>query len=200
MVELVVVMAIMLIVAAFAMPTILQMVHAARLRGTASDFTGLIQQARIRSVQDNLSYSIYVSAAAGATPSTGFLDLAQTGAIATGDPEMLLPAEVTLVAAANAPGTTNLSTQLLPVGTPTTVGPKDAAIVSGTPISFSPRGLPCLPTAGVCSGTVALSPTAYWAFFEDTQTTNWEAVTVSPAGRIQKWTYAASTAAWSKLY
>lgn len=197
MVELVVVLAIILIVAAFATPSILQMVHAARLQGTGNDFTGLIQQARIRSVQDDRSYSLYVNPAAGATPSTAFVDLKQNGAIATGDPEMLLPTEVSLVAAANAPGTANLKTQWLPAASP--VMPQDAASAAATPITFSPRGLPCTPAAGVCNGPLGLAPAAYWAFFKDSQTTNWEAVTVSPAGRIQKWSYSTAAAVWNKM-
>ena len=196
MVELIVVVAIMLIVAAFATPSILSMLHSAKLQGTASDFTGLIQQARIRSVQDDRAYSLIVSPVAGATPSTGFVDLKQNGAIAAGDPEMLLPTEVSLVAAANAPGTANLKGQLLPAASP--VNPQDAASAAATPISFSPRGLPCTPVAGACSGA-GLAPAAYWAFFQDSQTTNWEAVTISPAGRIQKWSYSAGAAAWNKM-
>ena len=76
-------------------------------------------------------------------------------------------------------------------------GPQDAAPASGTPITFSPRGLPCTPVAYACSGA-GLAPAAYWAFFQDTQSTDWEAVTVSPAGRIQKWIYARGV--WSKMY
>jgi prepilin-type N-terminal cleavage/methylation domain-containing protein len=199
LVELLVVVVVMLVAAGYAVPNILNFMHMARLRGTASDFSGLIQQLRIRSVQDNRSYSMYINAIAGATPSTAYVDLQQTAAIAAGDPEIVLPTEVTLVAAASAPATANLSGQLLPAGTPASVGPKDAALASGTPITFSPRGLPCLPTAGICTGA-GLGPTAYWAFFKNTTTTNWEAVTVSPAGRIQKWIYGASASAWSKMY
>jgi Tfp pilus assembly protein FimT len=196
MVELVVVVAIMLIVAAFATPNILSMMHSARLQGTASDFTGLIQQARIRSVQDDRAYSLVVNPAAGATPSTAFVDLQQTGVFAAGDPEMLLPTEVTLVAAVGAPGAANLKTQLLPAASP--VMPQDAASAAATPITFSPRGLPCTPVAGACNGA-GLGAAAYWAFFQDSQTTNWEAVTISPAGRIQKWSYSAAAAAWNKM-
>ena len=74
----------------------MQMVHSSRLRGVASDFTGLIEQDRIRSVQDDRSYSVDVNAAAGATPATGYIDLKQNSTIAVGDPEMLLPTEVTI--------------------------------------------------------------------------------------------------------
>lgn len=200
LIELMVVVVVVLIVAGYAVPTIMNMAHMIRLRGSATDFDGLVQQARIRSVQDDRSYSMYINAVAGATPSTAYVDLKQTGAIAAGDPEMVLPTEITLFAASGAPATANLKTQLLPAGTPVAVGPYDAALASGTPITFSPRGLPCLPTAGVCSGAVALGPTAYWAFFENTTTTDWEAVTVSPAGRIQRWSYSASASAWNKLY
>ena len=193
--ELVAAMTIALIVAGLATPGIMQMVHSSRLRGVASDFTGLIQQDRIRSVQDDRSYSVDVNAAAGATLATGYIDLKQNSTMAVGDPEMLLPTEVTMEAAASAPNTANLKTQLLPALSP--VVPQDAAPASGTPITFSPRGLPCTPVAYACSGA-GLAPAAYWAFFEDTQTTNWEAVTVSPAGRIQKWIYGGGV--WSKMY
>jgi len=195
-VELIVAVAIVLIVAAFATPTILSMIHTAKLQGTATDFTNLVQQARIRSVQDDRSYSLLVSPAAGATPSTAFVDLKQNGAIAAGDPEMLLPTEVALVAAAKAPGTANLKTQLLPAASP--VVPRDAASAAATPITFSPRGLPCTPVAGVCNGA-GLGPAAYWAFFQDSQTTTWEAVTISPAGRIQKWSYSSNASTWNKM-
>jgi Tfp pilus assembly protein FimT len=193
--ELVVVVTIILIVAGLATPGIMQMVHSARLLGVASDFSGLIQQDRIRSVQDDRSYSLNVNAAAGATPTTGYIDLKQAGAIAVGDPEMVFPAEVTMVAAANAPSTASLKTQLLPATSP--VVPQDASPASGTPITFSPRGLPCTPVAGACSGA-GLAPAAYWAFFQDKKTTNWQAVTISPAGRIQKWTY--SGGSWTTMY
>lgn len=160
MLELVAAMTIALIVAGLATPGIMQMVHSSRLRGVASDFTGLIQQDRIRSVQDDRSYSVDVNAAAGATPATGYIDLKQNSTMAVGDPEMLLPTEVTMEAAASAPNTANLKTQLLPALSP--VVPQDAAPASGTPITFSPRGLPCTPVAYACSGA-GLAPAAYWA-------------------------------------
>ena len=193
--ELVVVVAIVLIVAGLATPGLMQMVHSSRLRGVASDFSGLIEQDRIRSVQDDRSYSVDVNAAVAATPATGYIDLKQNSTIAVGDPEMLLPTEITMEAAAGAPNTANLKTQLLPALSP--VVPQDAAPASGTPITFSPRGLPCTPVAYACSGA-GLAPAAYWAFFQNTQNTNWEAVTVSPAGRIQKWIYGRGV--WSKMY
>lgn len=195
-IEAVVVLAIMLIAAAFATPGILSMVHTARLQGTGTDFTNLIQQARIRSVQDDRSYSLFVNPAAGATPSAAFVDIKQTGLLAAGDPEIVMPTEVALIAAANAPATANLKTQLLPAASP--VVPQDAASGAGTPITFSPRGLPCTPVATVCSG-VGLSPAAYWAFFQDSRTTAWEAVTVSPAGRIEKWRYSVQGSVWNKM-
>jgi prepilin-type N-terminal cleavage/methylation domain-containing protein len=193
--ELVATVTILLIVAGLAIPGVMQMVHSSRLRGVANDFSGLIQQDRIRSVQDDRSYSTNVNAAVGATPATAYIDLKQNSTIAVGDPEMLLPTEITMKAAAGAPNTANLKTQLLPALSP--VVPQDAAPASGTPITFSPRGLPCTPVAYACSGA-GLAPAAYWAFFQDTQSTDWEAVTVSPAGRIQKWIYARGV--WSKMY
>ena len=105
----------------------------------------------------------------------------------TGDPVIEISAEVTQQSTANAPTTSNLQNQLLPANT--TVVPVDAEM---TPITFGPRGLPCAPLA-VTGGSVCDSsggPVAYWVFFQNSVSGEWEALTVTPAGRIQKWYYA----------
>src|SRR5215469_17061647 len=58
-IELVVVVVIMLIIAAFAIPAFLNMVPTTRQRGSASDFSGLTNAARINAVQDSRFYSVY---------------------------------------------------------------------------------------------------------------------------------------------
>jgi hypothetical protein len=39
--------------------------------------------------------------------------------------------------------------------------------------------------------------TAFWVFFQDNVTSTWEGITVSPAGRIEKWRHDGSS--WSKM-
>ena len=195
MLELVIVIAIVLVVAGIAVPTPLSLMHAARLRGAGGDLSSLLQTARIRAVQDDRYYSSYVIAG---PPQEVYVDLSGNGGAGwvTPDPLIAIPSEVTPVAAANAPNTVNLQGQFLPAGSTLTVKDGSAA---GTPVIFSPRGLPCT-TLAATGGTVCDSAggaTAFWIFFQDTISTNWEAVTVSPAGRVQKWQYTGT--AWSKI-
>jgi hypothetical protein len=104
---------------------------------------------------------------------------------------MPINAEVAPQPEANAPGTTSLKGQMLPPGS--TVVPNDGSSPT-MPITFGPRGLPCVPTAtnggSVCNS--AGGTQAYWVFFQDTATGAWSAVTVTPAGRIQTWYYSGS--------
>jgi type IV pilus assembly protein PilA len=193
--ELVIVVAIILILAAIAVPNIMNYMHAAKLRGAGSDFSGVLQLARIRAVQDDRYYSTYIIAG---PPQEAYVDLTSNGGtgVVAGDPLIEIPPEVTPVAAANAPNTANLQGQFLPAGSGLTV--KDGS-TTGTPVIFSPRGLPCT-TQAATGGTVcdsALLTTAFWAFFKDTSSGMWEAVTVSPSGRIQKWQYGATV--WAKI-
>jgi prepilin-type N-terminal cleavage/methylation domain-containing protein len=194
LVELVTVVAIMLIVAAVSVPNILNFMHMAKLRGSASDYSSLLQVSRIRSVQDDTFYSTYILPGATGNPGQAYVDLKKNGGtkIDAGDPEIETSSEVTAQAVGNAPDTANLSGQFLPTGSGVT--PQDASVA---PVIFSPRGLPCTTQLAGAVCTSAAGPTAFWAFFQDSSSSAWEAVTVSPAGRVQKWQHAGS--AWSKL-
>lgn len=204
LIELMMVVIIVLIVAATAIPMILSSVHTAHLRGAANDFSSLLEQARILAIRDNRYYSTYILAASGNTPQEAYVDLLpknMTGAsgnggtsIAMGDPAIVLQSDVVPEAVASAPNTSNLETQLLPATTPVT--PTDTTV---TPATFGPRGLPCTPVS-LTGGTVCDSSggaTAFWSFFQNSSTKMWQAVTITPAGRIQKWYYNGSV--WSKL-
>lgn len=192
-IELVTVVAIMMILAAYAVPKFLTMYHTAKLRGAASDFSGVVQSARINAVQDARFYSVYILG------NEGFVDIwpkSNTGASGSGgtqidnrDPLIAIPSEVTSVSAGNAPNTPSLSAQFLPAGSGLT--PKDGGPGAGTPVTFGPRGLPCTSQTAT-GGTVCDSAggaTAFWVFFQNRISGEMEAVTVSPAGRIRKWYY-----------
>jgi Tfp pilus assembly protein FimT len=203
-VELCFVTVITLIIVGAAVPKVMTSLRMAKFYGAMSDFSGLLQTARIYAIRDNRFYSIYLLASSGTTPQESYVDMLPKGttgasgnggtSVLTGDPLVTIPSEVTKQAAANAPNTSNLETQLLPSNTPVT--PTDSTL---TPITFGPRGLPCV-IVNITGGSVCNSlggPAAYWIFFQDNLTSNWGAVTVTPAGRIQKWYYTGS--AWQKL-
>lgn len=203
-VEVTVVLMIVFIVAALAIPSIVSSVRTAHLRGAASDFAGILEQARIFAIRDNRYYSTYVLAASGNQAQQAYVDLlpkSQTGAsgnggtsVAAGDPSIVISSDVTQQPVASAPNTNNLKSQLLP--SITSVTPIDTSVTAAT---FGPRGLPCTPIA-LTGGTVCDSsggPTAFWTFFQNSTTGAWQAVTITPAGRIKKWFYNGS--AWTKL-
>ena len=181
-------------------------VRTAHLRGAASDMTGLYEQARIYAIRDNRYYSTYVLAASGSRPQLAYVDMlpkVRVGSpgsgnggtsVATGDPEVTLTSEVVQQAVGSAPNTNNLKSQLLPSTTPVT--PIDTKVTAAT---FGPRGLPCTPIA-LTGGSVCDSaggPTAYWTFLKNTNSGGWQAVTITPAGRIGKWFY--DGLVWKKL-
>ena len=205
MIEILVVVVIFLIVAAVSIPSVLSSVRMAHLRGAASDYAGLLEQARSYAIRDNRYYSTYILASTGgALVREAYVDMLPkvlTGAsgnggtsVASGDPVITIESDVVNEPVGSAPNTSNLESQLLPSTTPVT--PTDSTVTAPT---FGPRGLPCTPVA-LTGGTVCDSsggPTAFWTFFENTSASSWQAVTITPAGRIQKWFYTGS--AWQKL-
>ena len=215
--ELLVVIAIMLTLAAVVGPSLVNTIAMSRLRGAASEFSSLVQSCRIRAVQDSRFYSVYVHAANGNTPQEAFVDIypqnvnqaSGTGGatINAGDPLAQIASEVVEKPVASAPDTAKLSVLLLPTN-PNNLVPTDGS-AAGSPITFGPEGLPCIPQviAGAGGGTVCNNrgggpgtgapAVAYWVFFQDSKTQAWQAVTVTPAGRVEKWMY--DTGTWSKL-
>jgi type II secretory pathway pseudopilin PulG len=192
--ELLIVASIIMVVAGFAIPNFVAAMHSSRLKGAVTDFASMLQTDRIRAVGDDRYYSTYVLAANGNNPQQGFVDIfpqnpdgtsgAGGQAYNAGDPVVSISPEISLQSQGAAPSIASLKLQLLPATSP--VVPQDGS-VAATAITFGPRGLPCKPLAGVCD-TLG-GPQAYWAFFQDNVTQNWGAVTVTPAGRIQRWLF-----------
>ena len=201
--ELVIVVAIAIMISGFAIPMFLAYSHTAKLRSVGTDFSGLVQTARIRAIQDNRFYSIY---ALTTNARLAFVDIypqSNTGVSGHGgtqidpsDPAISISSEVSTAAAANAPNTSGLKNLFLPAGSTL---PVNDASSSSTPITFGPRGLPCT-TQSATGGTVCDSAggaTAFWLFLHNNRSNEWGAITVSPAGRVQKWAYLSST--WHKV-
>jgi prepilin-type N-terminal cleavage/methylation domain-containing protein len=210
--ELLIVVAIVALVAAIAVPNLVSAARRERLRGASNDFAGLLQQARMRAIQDDRFYSVYCTRDVGCqnvSPNSPieFVDIYPqnvNGASGSGgaavdprDPVVSLSPEVTQQPLASAPNTANLLGQFLGAN-PSNLAPLDGG-AAATPVTFGPEGVPCAPVA-VTGGTVCNTrggPVAYWAFFQHTITQDWGAVTVTPAGRLQRWTYA--NGVWYKL-
>jgi prepilin-type N-terminal cleavage/methylation domain-containing protein len=203
--ELLIVVAILTLLAGLTVPNLMRAVHTSRLRGAGTDLAGLLQQARMRAIQDDRFYSVY--------PNTNnnvleeFVDIypqAVNGASGSNgatvdprDPVITVSSEIVQQPQNAAPSTANLSQQVLG-SNPSGLVPVDGS-AAGTPVTFGPQGLPCTPVP-VSGGTVCNSqggPVFYWVFFQDNVSQNWEAVTVTPAGHIQKWYYTGTV--WGKV-
>lgn len=177
--------------AAVAVPAATNMISLFKLRNSVAEYAGIIQQTRIRSVQDSKYYSAYFNTSTKSVQA--FIGIKGSTIDPKNDPVVAWSPEVQPQVKGNAPNTTGLKAAFLPAGT--SITPVDAT-VSTTPVTFGPMGLPCqLSSVGVCA--TSGQATAYWAFFQDSTSQQWEAVTVTPAGYIQKWAYSGTT--WSSL-
>jgi|SRR5580704_14280753 prepilin-type N-terminal cleavage/methylation domain-containing protein len=199
LVEISLVVMISLILAAIAIPSAVTAIRMAHLRGAASDYSGLLEQARIYAVRDNKYYATYILAPTGTDlVAQAYVDLTKNGGagVVAGDPSITIESDVIQQAVGGAPNTADLKSQLLPAITPVT--PIDTSVTAPT---FGPRGLPCTPLT--LSGTTNIicdnsgGATAFWTFLENTKSSSWQAVTITPAGRIQRWFYNGTT--WTKL-
>ena len=196
--ELIVVISIIMIISAFTVEAVQRAARTMRLQEAAISYSNLMQQARVRAVRDDKYYLVLTTPGAGNVPPTAFVDIQQGGVYAAGDPMMVFPQGVSPMAFASGPNVAGLEAQFLPPG------PGSLATVNTTAPgpAFGTRGLPCTPTVAGPGGTCpylspAGVPTSYLTFIQNTQSGNWMAVTVTPAGRIRQWVY--NSGNWSAL-
>lgn len=177
LIELMVVVAIAIIVTAISLPAVRRTMSSYQLDASGHNVANMLEQLRSAAVKNNTPYYAQFNTAAG--PSiVNSLSAAELVAGANPNP-------------ATDP-TTNLSTNVtFPVAAPpnhaqleTAMGVAAGSAQVGVQIGFNSRGLPCAEgaTAWVCTGPVGFE----W-FMQHGMTGQWEAVTVSPAGRIKAW-------------
>ena len=196
--ELLVVLAIIMVIAAMATPNMINAINNIRLRGSAGEVAGLLQQCRQVAVRNNRYYTVRPTNFAGAQGAFVDLNYNTTFDNVPPAPEPLIQfaANVTVVGA-GAPNTANLFANAF---TPAFV-PQAAGVLP----SFNARGLPCVGPAGgtppappsVCNIRDPGGNTVGFVYYLN-QTrpfgaVGWAAVTVTPAGRIRVWTYSGST-------
>jgi len=178
LIELMIVAAVIMIAAAYAIPRMVNTVNDISLRYTASDLSGLLQSARIQAVKKNTNYSVQT----GVLPSgqTGFfVDLPKTGAYANGDPFMPLNPSVTfhLSTGSGAPNEATLVTTLGYAVNPAADAP-----------SFNARGLPCILAGNACPQAAGQGYIMFMSKATATGNVPWVAVAVTPSGHVQVWT------------
>lgn len=179
LVELCLVLAISVVLAAIAVPEVLNTYHSAQVRDAANEFAGLIQQASILAEQKNVTIPVYtgavqngakgvfVACSSSACPSGGNGSSYQTGDVA-----VTYGGDITNGVTGNAP------TGLKPGFTP------EAA---GTTLYFSPRGV-----AEKALGSGYTLSRGFVFYLTDSRN-NWAAVAVSSIGRSKVWVWNGSS-------
>jgi prepilin-type N-terminal cleavage/methylation domain-containing protein len=151
LVELLVVVAMMCVIAAVAVPRVMNALAVMRLHGAADSIANLTQRARMLAVQNNRPYSIRTAPINGATfvfvdtplpfpavDGNGVPDGGAPGVAA--EPQYVLPTSVTLGGG--------------PPVDPALLGAAFNLQPAGTRVRFNARGLPCVMVGAVCNGGV----------------------------------------------
>lgn len=184
MLELLIVVAIVLIVSAMAVPVVMNSVRQMRVRATASEVAGILQTARMRAVRDNTYYHTLSTLVVegGARRVQVWVDLDDDGAYdaatatTEGEPVTLLPSSIFFRADGN-PSTDTMKLAY------------DAEAPTVTP-RFNARGLPCTMNGSICE--TGSPPVGFQYYMSGPGLFGgeiWAAVSVSPAGRIKTWTW-----------
>jgi Tfp pilus assembly protein FimT len=185
--ELCVVLAVMLVVAASALPTVTAAMQQYRLRSAAKDVASMLQRSRMSCVRNNRHYTLQEAQVTqgGITYSQLYLDQNANSAHDPGEPVVQLPSGVRF---------SNSSAPALSVAT---LGYTPQP--SSTALSFNAIGLPCVMRNGICTNWDANGNAVGVAYFlQDSRhaTSAWAAVAVTPAGRARTWMWSASASQW----
>jgi prepilin-type N-terminal cleavage/methylation domain-containing protein len=179
LIEMLIVVAIVLVIAAIAVPNLMRTVYTVRLRSTAGELAGLMQQARITATKSNQVYDIKYSTTNGV--SNAYLDLNLNGSLDAGEPVVFFNSGVT--PAAGAP--TGTGGQPSPYVLTGDTSPNPAYDNTST-LAFNARGLPC----DYSAAPTCLTPAQSYFVYYLSSTRGWAAVVVTKAGRtkVVTWT------------
>jgi prepilin-type N-terminal cleavage/methylation domain-containing protein len=176
--EMMIVLAIIMILAKITVPRLLNIVGDINLRYVATNYSGLLQSARIQSVRKNDFYGIQPTTLS--TGGTGYYVHLHggTGTYTVGDPLLPVGSQIA-VHAGTGSGAPNESTL-------TCGGTCTFASSSSFPY-FNARGLPCSLLGQVCTQNPGVGFVTFLSNTTLTGNVSWAAVVVTGGGRIQIW-------------
>ena len=188
--ELLIVVFVVMVIAAIVIPNVLLAVSNVRLRASAGDLAGLMQQARIMAAKNNATYAVRYGTLNGAQ--IAYVDVNGDGAFNAGEPLMAFSGAT--VPNAGAPtGSGGQPSAYVLVGD-TGSGSYDNTYTLG----YTGRGLPCnydtTTTPATCS-TPAAKYFVYYLRITRVGGTGWAAVVVTKGGRTKITTWNGS--AWN---
>jgi prepilin-type N-terminal cleavage/methylation domain-containing protein len=171
MVEVLIVVAIILIISAMALPNIMTSVYTMRMRSSLTELTGLMQQARMRAVRDGQNYQVLTTTMQGRL--VFYVDFNHDSTYnAANDPFIVaMPPDVQV---SGVPGSTN--------------GLDTTNVITGLP-AFNVRGLPCAWASQYsCTFMNGANPSKY-VYYLTTDRGSFAAITVAPSGRVKGWVW-----------
>jgi Tfp pilus assembly protein FimT len=178
--ELLIVVFVVMVVAGIAIPNILAAVANVRLRASAGDLAGLMQQARILAAKNNTTYAILYGTRNGAR--IAYVDLNGNGSFDTNEP--LMEFSGTTVPASGTPSGSG--------GQPSAyvlVGDTGSSSYDNTnTLGYTGRGLPCNYDTTTTPATCSTPPAKYFVYYmSDTRVggSGWAAVVVTKGGRAK---------------
>ena len=185
--ELCVVVAVMLVVAASALPTITTAMQQYRLRMAAKDVASMLQRSRMSCVRNNRHYTMQEAqiTQGGVTYSQLYLDQNANSTYDRGEPMVQLPRGV------------RFSNSSVPALSPATLGYTPQP--SSTALSFNAMGLPCVMRNGICTNWDSNGNAVGVVYFlQDSRhaSSAWAAVAVTPAGRARTWQWLSGSSQW----
>ncbi|MGC2743229.1 MAG: GspH/FimT family pseudopilin [Candidatus Angelobacter sp.] len=185
MVELIMVCVVLVIITGIAVPNIFRTYQNYQLDSAGHSIASLLQQARIQAVKTNVpAYANFTNASSG---NIAFVSNDNSAAYAAGDPDIELSPAVSFQ---NVPPEHSQLDLYLSGGAP------GLTPQVGGSIGFNARGLPCSETTPGGNPTVCGFPggaSGYIWFMQNN--IGWEAVTVTPSGRIKSWRLISQAAA-----
>jgi prepilin-type N-terminal cleavage/methylation domain-containing protein len=179
LVELIIVVAIIMVIAALAIPVLVNTVAKIRLRAAAGELSGLMQEARILAAKKNTVYDIKFTTVTGIQ--TAYVDANLNGAYDAGEPITVFNGAIT-PASGPPSGSAGQPPAYVLSGDSSTGTPFD----NRNTVAFSPRGLPCNYDISTTPATCATPAASYFVIYLRGQTADaWAGVVVTKGGRTK---------------
>lgn len=169
LIELCVVLAISVILAAIAVPEVLNTYYSTRVRDAANQFSALVQQASILAEQKNVTIPVYTGTVQNGA-NGAFIACSSSSCPSGGNGTVYSAGDLTAAYSADIKNGSSTSA-------PSGISPGFTPEASGTTMYFSPRGV-----AVKVNGASYILSSGFVFYFKDSRN-NWAAVAVSSIGR-----------------
>ena len=188
LIELLVVVAILMCVAAVATPNMIGIIATSRIRSSMGNLSGFIQNCRSTAVRFNTTKSVFNTQIQGGP----FAYIADPTATSISSAEAQLPIGrsalwISDLSTAGAEAPAELTSEL--------AFQNSTLVADHSTVSFNNRGLPCKYVSGTGACNTGTGFIWYFRFQPPFGQNRWAALSISPAGRIKSWYW--SGTAWS---